>query len=455
MTAPPDAQARPASRFVGGPRLPWAAAAATPLALAGPAGIAAVVAWDALAFGAAALESRWVAERAPRVVRELDARLLVGVPTRVSIHVHNPSNAMLRCVLRDDLPATWSASPNELTISLPPHARRTLTYDVVPPKRGDHAFGDVHVRVEGPLGLGARIVTTPHAATARVFPDVLGTRDGMNTRLADLRSLGIRHVRKAGGGGEFDQLREYVAGDGFRDVDWKASAKRLRPVTRVLREERSQSILLALDVGRLMAITSDERRSSGGTRIVHTKLDHALRALLLLAWVALQQGDRVGLVVFAEDVRVFIPPQRGAHTYRAILEATYSLEAHAVAVDARRLTEHLKRRLPRRSLVVVFSDLLDDTHALPLAEHLRTLRPKHLPLCVTQHDAVAEALAGGPVNDTESAFQRAAAASLLDDRAAVEAKLRSGGVLLVEAPAEELAAKTVNRYLEIKARNLL
>jgi uncharacterized protein (DUF58 family) len=192
-----------------------------------------------------------------------------------------------------------------------------------------------------------------------------------------------------------------------------------------------------------------------GREIPVTKLDHAINAALLLAWVALRHGDRVGLVVFAEDVKTFVPANRGPAQYRALLEALYAVEATMAYVDFRRFVEFIKIRVPRRSLIVMFSDLLDDTHAMPLAEHLAMLRGKHLPVCVTMEDAVAERLAAKPAESDDDAYQRAAAADLLADRAAVKAHLRKGGVSLVEGPAGELAIGAVNRYLEIKARNLL
>lgn len=446
------------SRFVPGRALALAAAAAAPLALAGDLGVAGVLAWDAALVLGALAESGSLARRAPNITRELDARLVVGTPHRVVVRLHNPTASPLRVVVRDDVPPGWFAEPDELTVQLPPHARREVTYTVTPPKRGAFRFGDLHLRLEGAWGLGARLVDIAAARDARVYPDVLGSRRyELGSKLGDLRSIGVRNVRKSGGGGEFDQLREYVSGDAFRDLDWKSSAKRLRPVTRVLREERSQNVLLAIDAGRLMKIRAGSAHGTapGGREIPVTKLDHAINAALLLAWVALRQGDRVGLVVFADDVMAFVPANRGPGQYRVLLEALHDVEATMAHVDFRRFAEFIKTRVPRRSLLVVFSDLLDDTHALPLAEHLALLRGKHLPVCVTMEDAVAERLATEPPHDEREAYQRAAAADLLTDRAAVKAQLRKGGVGLVEGPAGALAVGAVQRYLEIKSRGLL
>ncbi len=442
-------------RFVPGRRLAALAVAGAPFAFAGELGLAGVAVWDAAVVIGALVESRTLGARVPTAERDVDARLIVGMPNEVTVRLHNPTKSLLRVVVRDDVPEGWIAQPDELHVELPPHARRAVTYSVTPPKRGQFTFGDLHLRLEGAMGLGARIVDIAASQVARVYPNVLGPRRyEMASKLGDLRTMGFRNVRKTGGGGEFDQLREYVSGDAFRDLDWKSSAKRLRPVTRVLREERSQNVILAIDAGRLMAIHSG-LRGRGEREQVVTKLDYAINAALLLAWVALRHGDRVGLVVFAEDVKTFVPANRGPAQYRAILEALYAVEATMAYVDFRRFAEFIKIRVPRRSLIVMFSDLLDDTHALPLAEHLSMLRRKHLPVCVTMEDEVAEALAQKTAKNDDDAYQRAAAADLLADRAAVKAHLRKGGVSLVEGPAGELAVGAVNRYLEIKARNLL
>lgn len=255
-----------------------------------------------------------------------------------------------------------------------------------------------------------------------------------------------------GGGGEFAQLREYVAGDPFRDLDWKSTAKRRRPVTRVLQQERSQTILLCLDVGRMMAGRMDD----GATRAGVTKLDHALDAALMLAWFALRQGDYVGLVIFGAGVcPAFVPPGRGSGHYARLLEASFDAEAQPTFVNFRTLVAFVRTRVKKRALVVLFSDLLDEEHAMPLAENAAVLRQKHLPLCVTLEEPVAVRLADAPVSHASDVYARAAAADLLMDRERVKAHLTKNGVGLVEAPASELALSTVRRYLEIKAKHAL
>jgi uncharacterized protein (DUF58 family) len=434
------------TRWIPGRRLALYALFALALyAIPGPGALAGM-AFTALLVLAAIYEAAVLGRAAPEAVRKLDARLLVGTENPVSVRVYNASALHLRVTLRDDVPGSFTVSDEELSCELPPHTRRELSYRVTPSRRGRYAFGALHLRVEGLFALGAAIATIDAAARARVYPNLRGPRRyELAARLGALHSVGVRTLRRPGGGGEFEQLREYVAGDSYRDVDWKATAKRLRPVTRVLDQEQSQTVVVALDAGRMMATQLDAL----------SKLDHAINAALLLTYVALRSGDKVGLVVFAHDVLDFVPPRRGPTQYRRVLEVLTGVEANSTYVDFRRFAEFVRVRLPRRALLVMFSDLLDESQAMPLADSAPLLRQRHLPLCVSMNDPVAEGLAFASVESGDDAYRRAAAASILDDREAIKLHLRKSGVGILEAKAGELAIATVNRYLEIKSRHAL
>lgn len=419
------------------------------------------------------LEARALAALAPELVRSLPPRLSVAAPSQVVVRVVSRARRSLQIALRDDVPAQLGADLHTLRCELPAQARRELTYTLTPALRGDFELGDLHLRVEGLLQLGAATVTYAARQPLRVYPNLRQTaRFELAARAGALHGLGVRAARALGGSGELEQLREYVPGDAQRDLDWKATAKRRRPVTRVYGQERAQTVLVALDAGRMMASAHGELLATSTSAASATptdehaydpeafvarasKLDHALHAALLLAHVALRGGDRVGALVFADDVRVFVPPRRGPRHYLRILEALATVQPSDAYVDFRRMAELVRARVPRRALLVVFSDLLDDTQALPLAEHAGLLAKKHLPVCVTLNDPVADALGHARVRSLPDVHRRAAAAVLLEDRAAVRARLRKAGVALVEANAAELAVATVNRYLAIKARRQL
>ncbi len=447
MSDGPDDAAK--ARWTAGRRLAGYAALGLPLAaLDGGTGLglAAAATLDAALLAGSAIESRVLLRRAPHIERSLPSQLLVGAQNEVVLRLHNTSARALRLTIRDDLPPGWEATPEEQSVHLPPHARRELRYEVRPPRRGRFEFGDLHLRLDGVSGLGSSTLTVSARQEVRVYPNVLGPkRYQLSARLGDLRHAGFRSVRASGGGGEFDHLREYVPGDSYRSLDWKGTAKRRRPITRVFEQERSQQVILCVDAGRMMA-----------TRVGSlSKLDHAINAALLLAWVALSKGDRVGLVVFADVVRGYVPPGRGQSHYRRLLEALYEVHAEPTSVDFRGLVQFLRLKVPRRSLLLLFSDLLDEAHAMPLAEHAAILRRRHLPVCITMADPVIASMADAPSESAEEVYARAAAADVLIEREGVKLHLEKSAVGMVEASAAELAVATVNRYLEIKARHEL
>ena len=435
-----------AARWLPGRALFFAALVVAPLSfLRGTLGFMAL-AIDIVLVLAALVD----AERARRisfsVTREIEPRFVAGKPNRVCLQIRNPSTRALHITVRDDAPHGFVADNDEYVLVVAPSAHATVEYFLTPHIRGLHAFGDLHIRVEGALHLGAAIHRFPAAMEVKVFPDLATqARYDLAMRLGDLKSLGVREVRVAGGAGEFDHLREYTHGDSYRDLDWKSSAKRLRPVTRVHRQERSQNVIVAIDAGRWMALQSGER----------TKLDIAIESALLLAHVALRQGDRVGLIVFGADVRAFVPPNRGPAQYRRILEALYAIQADDTLVDFRRFVEYTRARVPRRSLVVMFSDLLDESHGLALIHAVPILKKRHVPVCVSLEDRVAQKMASRASRSVVEFFERAAASDVLTERDAVKSQLVKGGVEVVEAARTDLAVAVVNRYLMLKSRAIL
>jgi uncharacterized protein (DUF58 family) len=433
-------------RITAGRRLAWALAVFVPLFALGSPGVLCGVLGDMAVLALALFEASRLRRRLPTLARDMPQRFALGASNRVQISVHNSSSLPLLGELSDDTPEGFEVEHERLPFRIPPGAEAVVEYHARVERRGQYAFGALHVRLDGPLGLGSLVGMQPAAAEVRVYPNPRGPRRyELAVRRGALHSVGVRSTRRASGAGEFEQLREYVPGDDLRDLDWKAMAKRLRPITRVHGQEQSQSVILALDAGRLMAASLDAL----------SKLDHAIHAALLVAWVALRSGDRVGLLLFAQEVFAFLPPARGRAQYLRILERLYSVEASDSYVDFREFARFVRARVPRRSLLLLFSDLLDESQALPLAAELPKLRKKHLPLCITISDPLAAQLAVGPAATTEQVYLRAAAADLLAERSLVKAQLTRAGVAVLEASAADLAVATMNRYLEIKRQRSL
>ncbi len=388
-----------------------------------------------------------VARGAPlKVWRTLPGKVSVGVANKVTVHVINRGARALRLRLKDDAPDDFRAEPEQLQAQVPGRSRVELTYRATPARRGKFDFEDLHVRVLGPLGLVWHERVVPAAESLSVYPDLRGaSRLLLADAALDLVNLGLRKLRRDGRGSEFARLRDYAQGDSVREVDWKATARRGKPVTRVMESERSQSVLICVDAGRAMAAKVDGL----------SKLDHAVNAALFLAFVAVRNGDRVGLIVFADGVKAYLAPDAGRQQYRRIVDTLYSAKPNLTYVDYLALFHELYIRLRRRSLLCVFTDFLDEEHAQGMIQPLRRLARRHVPLCLSVKDTALAGLLRTPPPSPEEAYQHAVACELLADREQLKARIGQEGVQVVDVNPEELSLAAVNRYLEIKARGTL
>jgi uncharacterized protein (DUF58 family) len=252
--------------------------------------------------------------------------------------------------------------------------------------------------------------------------------------------------RRYGEGTEFERLREYVPDDEYRRIDWKATARRNKPITREFQTERSQNIMAVIDAGRMM-------RSPVGDMAI---LDYVVNAVLLFTFVAVRRGDKVGLLTFADDVGMYLTPHQGKGQFYKMLEALYGVQSQPVESNYARGLSFLSVRNKRRSLVVLFTDL---SGGLPshqaLLTHLTALYPRHLPLCVTVSDPALTNTATLRPHNSESVYERAVAEQMLDDRQRLIESLTRRGAMVLDVPAEKLTAAVINKYLELKGRALI
>ena len=376
------------------------------------------------------------------LVRRTKGKLAVGAKNRVTLHLRNRGDEPLSIVVRDAVPPGFAAEPAEVELEARGHGEATATYELVPPRRGRFAFGDLHVRARGPLGLAWVDGAIPAAAEARVYPDLRAASKLLAAAARELLPHGVRRLRRDGQGTEFARLREYVPGDPIRDVDWKATARRLAPVSRVYELERSQPVVLCVDAGRATAARAGAL----------SKLDHAVNAALFLAFVAIRAGDRVGLLVFDDEARTFVAPGRGRAQYRKIVDALFAVEPSRTFTDHRALYRSLTARVRRRSLVAVFTDVLDEEQTRELVGPLRILARRHATLAVCMKDEAVDALVRRPPEAAGDALQQAVAVELLEERERLLVTLGQGGVHVVDVVPSELTAAAVNKYLELKRR---
>ena len=411
--------------------------AAAPLALAWMLAVAAVAVADAL------LGRKTARFEVERIVEE---RMSLGAENAVGLRLRSRCGRPLRLMVKDSPPDAFTTPERLRSLVLPPFGRAEVRYVTTPPKRGDFAFGDVYVRGFGRLGLATWQRVAPAGQEVRVYPNLLEVRRyELLARRDRLQEIGFRAARRRGEGTQFESLRDYVPDDEFRDIDWKATARKGKPITREHEVERSQNVLLMLDAGRMM------------TAEVHglSKLDHALNAALMLAHVACAQDDAVGMIAFGRRIASFVPPRKGRAQVGRLLEQMYALQPTLDEPDYPGAFAMTAQRCRKRALVVVFTDLVDADASRRLLAHVAALRPRHLPLLVTIRDIDLERAAAAFPADVDGAYERAIAADVLAARAHALAWMRSRGVVVVDVAPGKLTPAAVNEYLRLKATGRL
>ncbi|MGD8277048.1 MAG: DUF58 domain-containing protein, partial [Gemmatimonadota bacterium] len=325
-----------------------------------------------------------------------------GLPLDIGIHDLMPGGVDRA---GGDTPDRPAAAPPSLPswigrVRVPAHGYASIRTAVTGRTRGVHPHGRVVLRVRGRLALVRRSLEyAPGGATA-VVPSLVGIRRyRLLTVQRRLRDVGIRTLRRRGEGATFASLREYVEGDDPRRVDWKATARRGKLITREYSVEQGQTVVIAIDAGRIMTQLSD-----GVSRF-----EHALTSAVLLADVATRSGDHVSLLVFNDQVRAFVPAARGSLAVRRIREAVLPLAANMMEPDYAGAFRTLAARHRKRSLVVLYTDVIDARASRALIAHTARSARRHLPLVVAlRNDELAGAAMPAPDGDA-SVFESAAA----------------------------------------------
>lgn len=324
--------------------------------------------------------------------------------------------------------------------------RATASIDVMPIERGDGTLGPIYVTARSPLGLIQRRWIVETRDEAHVFPDLSAVeRYGTLARRDRLVEAGFRKMRLRGMGGEFDSLREYGPDDAFRSIDWKATARRGKLMVAQYDVERSQNVVLILDAGRLMTPRLGRRR----------KFDYAVTAALSVASLASYSDDKVGLLAFAGDVIEHIAPRAGKHHANGLTQRIYGLQPRFEESDYERAFAYLRRRQPKRSLVIVFTDMFDPVASATVLANMSVLSDRHLVVCVLMNDAAVESAVGTEPKTVHDAYRASVGFGLLAERKKSAAILAAKGVSTIDVPAADLTVALINAYIEIKSRSLL
>jgi uncharacterized protein (DUF58 family) len=407
-------------------QLPWTAAGAAFLALA---------LLDALAG---------LRLPVPALARQVPGSLALGVRSEVRLRVANAAGLRVRMELHDHHPATFEAEGLPQRVALVRGQWTEVSYQVRPVARGELHFEAAEVRLFSPLGLWQIARRAGPRSQVRVYPNFRAL--AKYTLLATdnrLSQIGVLQVRRRGEGMEFHQLREYRQGDAQRALDWKATSRTQRLIAREYEEEKDQRVLLVIDCGRRMASKDDEL----------SHFDHALNAALLLAHVALRQGDAVGMLTMG-GVERYSEPRKSVGAVHAILNQVYDIEPTPAVPDYYLAARDVMRRQRRRSLVIVLTNLRDEDDET-LLPALKLLRTRHLVVLASLKESIISRALSARVDSFERAVTHAAAADYLAARERAFRRIGAAGAVCLDVEPERLAISLVNRYLELKREGRL
>ena len=419
------------------------------LALWGLAGLAIPLAglqtlqwwWGGALLGLALLVDAAVLARlpAPALERQLAAVLPLGPWATVTLRLTNTARGPLRGTLHDGHPGDWAVEdqPRELRIA----AREVLElrYRCLPPRRGEAQFTPAWWRQGSPLRLWTQTRRLGGDTAVRVFPNFAPLAGfALHTAEQATRMTGAHVARRRGDGTEFHQMREYRTGDSLRQIDWKATARARRLISREYQEEKNQRVTLLLDCGRRMLA------EDGGL----SHFDHALNAALLVAYTALRQGDAVALQTFGAMARM-VPPVRGAGGLDALVEASFDVQPGPVAADYLEAARRLLAQNPRRSLVLVVTNVRDED-ADDLLAGLKLLQRRHLVCVASLREGVLDAALAAETTRFEDALRIGATHQYLASRRQAHAQLRAQKVDVLDVRCEQLPAALVQHYLAVK-----
>ena len=392
------------------------------------------------------LDALWARRQpVPKLSRQLSGNLPLGRWSEVRLHLQHTYRRPVRLTLFDHLPAGMDFEYLPQEVELRPGESTEVGYRVRPLNRGHFVFPRCELELPSPLRLWRQRRYLEARGETRVYPD-FARLYGAELMAVDhwLNRIGVRSGQRRGLGLDFHQLREFRDGDTLRQIDWKATARKRMPIAREYQDERDQQIIFLLDCGRRMRSQDDE--------LAH--FDHALNACLLLSYVALRQGDAVGLATFASEHDRHVAPAKGHAQLSVLLNAVYDLASSQRPADYAAAVSQLLARQRRRALVVLVSNLRDEDDE-ELLGALKRLGRQHRVLVASLREEVLDRLRQTPVRGYYDALAYCGTLNYLNARGGLHDRLAANGLPILDARPGELGPELVGRYLAWKKAGVL
>lgn len=377
--------------------------------------------------------------------RQCSTRFSNGDENPVSIQVENNYPFAVSLDIIDEIPHVFQRRDISYPLRLQAGGTGTVDYTLRPVKRGVYGFGHVRCFVTSPLGLVQRRFTCDQPTDVAVYPSYLMLNKYEFLAISNnLTEMGIKRIRRVGNNTEFEQIKSYVQGDDYRLINWKASARTHQLMVNVYTDERSQQIINVIDKGRIM------QQAFAGMTI----LDYAINASLVLSYVALHRDDKAGVLTFGDKLGDFVKPDRGPSQMNDILECLYRQTTDFVESDYSSLVVNVNRLVGRRSLLVLYTNFFDYTSMLRQLPYLQQLNKSHRLLVVFFIDEERREFINEQPHGIKEYYEHAIAEKIDHEQQLITNTLRQYGIYSLLTSPQNLSVNVINRYLEMKSRQL-
>jgi uncharacterized protein (DUF58 family) len=378
-----------------------------------------------------------------RCKRMCPERLSNGDENEITLHLSSNYPFPVNLEIIDEIPSIFQRRDLLFKLKMEKKADKTLTYKLRPVKRGVYGFGQVHVFATTKIGFISRRFKTAEAFQSKVYPSYIYLKQyELIASSNKLNQFGNKKIRQIGQQLEPEQIKDYVKGDDYRIINWKATARRNKLMVNVFQEERAQNVYCIIDKGRTM------QSAFGGM----TLLDYSINASLAISYVAMLKGDKTGLLTFERKFDTFIPPSRNSIQLNQIQEALYYQQTSFAESDYLTLYQQLNKNVKNRGLLLVFTNFDSVIAMQRQLKYLSMMAKRHSVLVIFFENPELESLAGKNPENKEEAYETVIAEKLEYEKRLIIYKLRQHNILSLLTHPNELTMNVINKYLEIKTR---
>ena len=385
----------------------------------------------------------FVAGKAPVAIRTMAERFSNGDENKIILHITNSMSFDVTMKIIDELPVQFQQRDWVLLHHFKAGQSKTISYSLRPSVRGEYAFGDIVIYIQSRLGLVMRRHNVNAAITVPVYPSYMQLRKYQLLSQTTIQTeQGSKRMRKIGHSMEFEQIKEYVRGDDIRNINWKATARKSSLMINNFSDEKSQQVYCIIDKGRLM------KMPFGNLSL----LDYAINSTLVLSNVCLQKQDRVGLITFANKIGTVLPADRKPIQKANILQLLYNEDTSFLESDFELLYLQLRRQVKQRSLLILFTNFESLVGLNRQLNYLRSIARHHLLMVVFFENTDLTQVANAPAENVEQIYTKTIAEKFTYEKRLIVKELLKYGILSILTTPEKLTVNTINKYLELKAR---